>query len=137
MDTDDDTARHAQALAEINARIEADNVVLRARFFAEVPCYSQEDVIAKFGSDVAESDRIICVESDWKRHFPHFQFDQAGVLLNVEAALARLPANMSRWQMAVWFVSSNAWLDGKAPQDVLSDVEQLLFAADRESEVIG
>jgi hypothetical protein len=33
MDTDDDTARHAQALAEINARIEADNVALRERVF--------------------------------------------------------------------------------------------------------
>jgi hypothetical protein len=137
MNTDDENARHAQALAEINARIEADNVALRERFFAEVPCYSHDEVIAEFGPDVAESDRTIFVDGNGRRHYPCFQFDKAGVLLNVEAALAHLPANMGRWQIAVWFVSSNAWLDGKAPQEVLSDGAQLLFAAERESEMIG
>jgi hypothetical protein len=52
MDRDDDETEQARALAAIHARIAADNLALRARFLAEVPCCSQEEVIAKFGSDV-------------------------------------------------------------------------------------
>jgi hypothetical protein len=137
MDRGDDETKHAQALADITARIAADNLAMRACFLAEVPCYSHEQVSTRFGSDVAGSNRVICVEVDGRRHYPCFQFDGAGVRLNVEAALARLPPNMSRWQIAFWFVASNPWLDGKAPCDVLADREQLIYAAEQESGVVG
>jgi hypothetical protein len=101
---DDDNAR---TRAAVHAAINADNLALRKRFFALVACYSQDEVSAKFGPELAESDRTIFVERDGERRFPRFQFGDTGVLPTVGAALRCLPPDMSRWQVAFWFVASN------------------------------
>jgi hypothetical protein len=137
MNTDNTDAERGKALAEINAQIEVDNVALRARFFVEVPCYSENEVLTKFGRELAGSDRVIFVEGNEGRHYPRFQFDETGMLPNVAAARLTLPTDMSRWQIAFWFVASNPWLDGKAPCDVLANREQLIFAAEQASGLVG
>ncbi|MGO6901597.1 hypothetical protein ACCS96_14410, partial [Rhizobium ruizarguesonis] len=56
----------------------------------------------------------------------------------IKKALVALPENLSPWQRAFWFVSTNGWLDDKAPMDALDDIDAVAAAAARErQEVIG
>jgi hypothetical protein len=49
-----------------------------------------------------------------------------------------LPARLSPWQRAFWFVSTNGWLGDRAPIDVLDDPQAVVAAAAREGEeVVG
>jgi hypothetical protein len=137
MHRDDDNDRDAWATAAVHAALNADNLAVRKHFLALVACYSQDEVSAKFGQELAESGQIIFVERDGERRYLRFQFDDTDLLPTVEAALRRLSPEMSRWQVAFWFVASNSWLNGRAPCEVLSDLDKLLISAEQESGGLG
>ena len=54
-----------------------------------------------------------------------------------QAALEVLPTSRSPWQTAFWFVSTNSWLGGPAPRELLDDEAAVLDAAAHESDEIG
>jgi hypothetical protein len=75
----------------------------------------------------------------WQGHeqYPAFQFCDGRPLPVIAAVLKALPDNMTPWQIAFWFVSSNPWLDGKAPYKMLSDADSIVQAARQEDEAIA
>jgi hypothetical protein len=68
--------------------------------------------------------------------YPAFQFREGQPHPAVAKILRELPKQMSPWQIAFWFVSSNGWLRGATPADRLDDEEAVVKAAHRESEPI-
>lgn len=65
--------------------------------------------------------------------YPAFQFDDDGVLRPVIAeVLAALPrAQMSEWEIALWWTAGNGALAGRRPVDLLDERPQELAAAAR------
>lgn len=131
-------------VAEIRAKIEVDNATLRQRFLTEVPALTAADVAEAAGSKAANksatanrwksSGQIFSVTQAGREIFPAFQFDHGAPRPVIGKILAVLQPHRSAWETAFWFVSSNPWLDGKAPIDRLEDEEAVLRAAERAAE---
>ncbi len=81
--------------------------------------------------------RIFSVPHQGAEIFPGFQFDEHGqpreAIRDIVAALG----GSSPWELALWFISANGWLDGRRPVDLL-DVDSLAVgqAARREADGI-
>ncbi len=135
-------------LGEALGPLAADNLEIRDRFVAQVPCLKSAEVGARAGlrstNPYATAARwkkagdVISVNHRGAEYFPTFQFRDGRPHPTVKKALAELPDTLSPWQRALWFVSTNGWLDDKAPADVLDDHNAVVEAAKRErEEVIG
>lgn len=136
------------SLADARGALAADNLELRDRFVAETRPLTSAEVGAlaghRGGNPYAtaarwkKAGRIFSVNHRGTEYFPAFQFREGRPHPTVKAALAALPAHLSPWQRAFWFVSANGWLVGKAPADLLDDSDAVVAAARREGqEVIG
>ena len=68
-----------------------------------------------------------------QKFYPAFQFKDNKPIEIIQKILAELPKEMSSWQIAFWFESSNGWISGKNPKDCLNLVEQLVKAAQQEN----
>jgi hypothetical protein len=135
-------------LADARGALASDNLELRDRFVAEVPQLTSTEIAAQAGlksknryataARWKKAGHIFSVEHRGKEHFPAFQFREGRPHPTVKKALAALPSRLSSWQRAFWFVSTNGWLDDKAPVDVLDDPQAIVAAAGREAEeVVG
>jgi len=135
-------------LADARGALASDNLEVRDRFIAEVAQLTSAEIGAQAGlktkNPYATAARwkkagdIFSVQHRGKEYFPAFQFREGRPHPTVKKALAALPARLSSWQRAFWFVSTNGWLDDKAPADVLDDRQSVVTAAERESEeVVG
>lgn len=135
-------------LAAARGALAADNLDLRDRFIAEIPCLTSAEVGARAGHSSSnpyataarwkKTGDIFAVHHRGTEYFPAFQFRQGRPHRAVKPILAALPKVLSPWQKALWFVSTNGWLDDDAPKDRLKDVETVVDAARREAlEVIG
>ena len=73
------------------------------------------------------------------RRYPRFQFDSAGrVPAALPVVLERLAPLYRGWELAVWWISANAFLDGQAPIDFWSsEPETVSRAAAQEREASG
>jgi hypothetical protein len=128
--------------------IASDNLAIRDRFVAEIPCFSSVEVGKNAGHN---AENLYATAARWKkagavfsvRHrgaeaFPAFQFREGQPRPAVKKALAALPEAFSAWQRAFWFVSTNGWLGDKAPIDLLDDSNAVVAAARRQGEeVVG
>ena len=123
----------------------ADNLKLRDEFLAKVPTVAGKDVGDRVGHSKSnphataarwkKANEIFSVHHRGAEHFPAFQFrDDGRPRPAVRAVLAALPHRLTPWQRAFWFVSTNGWLDGKAPADVLGHAEAVVAAAEHEAE---
>jgi len=136
------------ALGEARGALAKDNLELRDRFIREVPQLTSADVGRHAGSAAKnlyataarwkKSAEIFSVQHRGTEYFPAFQFRDGRPHPTVKAALGALPENFTAWQQAFWFVSSNGWLDDKAPANMLDQPEAVIAAATRErQEVVG
>jgi hypothetical protein len=75
--------------------------------------------------------RIFSVDFHGRQMFPGFQFDASASPLPVVAeVLAELPREeMSDWEVALWWVAANEWLEGKRPVDLLTENPSALPSA--------
>lgn len=117
-----------------------DNARLRTEFFNEVPTLTAAEIRQRAGSRSRNASEPA---SRWKRegrvfavprygadYYPAFQFDADGQPRKVIAEiLAALPADMTPWQRAFWFVSENGWLRGTTPAQSLGDAKRVVAAA--------
>ncbi len=128
-----------EPLAQIDEHLERDNAALRARYLKQVPCLSATEIRAMLPKPPRNPSEPT---SRWKREarvfaiphgksdlFPAFQFDHGHPLQAIRKILASLPADMTAWQIALWFATGNGWLDGDCPQACLSDVGAIVDAA--------
>ena len=117
------------------------NVQARKAFLRDYEVLEAEQVHALYGSRAKNKSalaarwraegKIFAVEHESSLLYPAFQFDSQGRPRPVVAdILSILAAKLSGWQLALWFVSSNGWLDGASPLDLLDDdPERVLDAA--------
>lgn len=135
-------------LADARGALASDNLQLRDRFLAATPQLTSAEVGAQAGlktkNPYATAARwkkagdIFSIQHRGKEYFPAFQFREGRPHPTIKKALEVLPARLSPWQRAFWFVSTNGWLDDKAPADMLDDPQAIVAAAEREGqEVIG
>jgi nucleoid DNA-binding protein len=133
-------------MAEARRAIETDNARERARFLSEVACLTSKDIARNAGHQAANASvtasrwkqqgRIFSVLSRGIELYPAFQFREGQPHPTVAKILRELPKQMSPWQIAFWFTSSNSWLRGATPADRLEDEAAVVEAAHRESEPI-
>jgi hypothetical protein len=135
-------------LSDARGPLAADNLSLRDRFVAETAPLTSGEVAERAGSTGAnryataarwkKSGDIFSVQHRGAELFPAFQFRDGRPHPSMRKILLALPANLSAWQKAFWFVSTNGWLNDQAPADVLDDPEAVVRAALREAhEVMG
>jgi hypothetical protein len=132
-------------LGEARGAIVSDNLAIRDRFIAEIPCLTSVDVGRNAGHRAGnqyataarwkKSGSVLSVSHRGTEFFPAFQFrDDGQPHPVVKKVLSALPEAFSNWQRALWFASTNGWLDGKAPMDSLDEPDAVIAAARRESE---
>ena len=81
--------------------------------------------------------RIFGVRRGRQTLFPGFQFSDDGQPLSVvRQVLGFLSDKRTAWEIAIWFISGNGWLDGKRPVDLLRAHPDTVVAA-AEKEVKG
>lgn len=135
-------------MAEFHTAVAADNTAIRQRFMHEVETLTSAEVAARAGHEAKNRHqtaarwkaqaRVFAVPYQGQDRFPTFQFDADGKPLPlIKKVLEVLPANRTPWQTAFWFVSSNSWLGGPAPRELLDDEAAVLEAAAHESDEIG
>jgi hypothetical protein len=134
-------------VAEARRVIETDNARERARFLSVVVCLTSKEIAQNAGHQAANASvtgsrwkqqgRIFSVPSRGSELYPAFQFREGQPHPVVAKILRELPKQMSSWQIAFWFTSSNSWLRGTAPADRLDDEEAVVKAAHRESEPLA
>jgi hypothetical protein len=135
-------------LAAARGTLAADNLALRDRFIAETSTLTSAEVGERAGH---RSSNPYATAARWKKtgdifsvhhrgteYFPAFQFRDGRPHPTIGKALAMLPASLSPWQRAFWFVSTNGWLGDKTPAEMLDDPEAVVAAARHEAqEVVG
>lgn len=135
-------------MAEFHTTVAADNTAIRQRFMHEVETVTSAEVAERAGHEAKNRHqtaarwkaqaRVFAVPYQGQDRFPAFQFDADGKPLPlIKRVLEVLPANRTPWQTAFWFVSSNSWLGGPAPRELLDDTAAVLEAAAHESDEIG
>ena len=125
--------------AQVESDLEFDNAKLRAEYLSEVPVMTAAKVREKSGLNPRNKSEPA---SRWKREgklfavrkggidlYPAFQFRDGAPNPVIKRVLDALPADMSPWQIALWFASGNGWLDGREPQACLARPEDLIGAA--------
>ena len=135
--------------ARADAGIEVDNAILRARYLDGHKTYTSREVRELSGLATRNPSEPA---SRWKRHrrifgvpvgnqdrYPAFQFAEGRPRPEIARIMAVLPNDMSPWQVAFWFASSNRWVeDDKPPQEALDEIDRVLAAAtDLASDEIG
>lgn len=132
--------------APVRADIDVDNAELRTKFISLVATYSASELAKQAGHEARnrsatanrwkKSRQIFSVVVGGRELFPTFQFANGRPKPVIAEVLSTLPSGMSNWQIAFWFVSSNSWLDGRAPVELLEDRATLLNAAQFEHQGI-
>jgi len=114
------------------------NVQSRAAFVAEFNLYTADQLLTRFGisadalEELERSNQIFSVEYLQTKYFPLFQFDDAGKPVLATSRVVQLFRG-GGWETALWFTSSNGWLDGERPVDALPhDPDAVVEAADQE-----
>jgi hypothetical protein len=134
-------------MAEFHTAVAADNTAIRQRLMHEVETLTSAEVAARAGHEAKNRHqtaarwkaqrRVFAVPYRGQDRFPAFQFDGDGKPLPIiKKVLEMLPASRTPWQTAFWFVSSNSWLGGPAPREMLDASAAILEAAAHESDEI-
>jgi hypothetical protein len=153
------SARAAEEVGELAAAMTPDAgiptppVVLQARrnaeartlLFTEFGALTAAQVAELAGSEAKNTSalagrwrregRLIAVEHRGTLYYPGFQFDGSGKPKPVVAGVLRYlgPPAVTPWQQALWFTSTNGWLGGRRPVDLLDDQADGVVAAAREA----
>ena len=149
------TARAGEEVEELAEAMTPDidiptpSVVLQARRNAEARAAMLEEFGALTAAEVAElagseakntsalagrwrrEGRLLGVEHHGTVYYPGFQFDSSGGPRPEIAEVLRYlsPPDVTPWQQALWFTSSNGWLAGRRPVDLLDSDSAAVVAA--------
>ncbi len=125
--------------APIETDLDIDNARLRAEYLQETRLLTSAQVRAASGlsprnksepaSRWKREGRLFAVRRSGTDLYPAFQFVDGVPQPVIRKILAALPADMTGWQVAMWFASGNGWLGGEEPQKRLSDPDDIVAAA--------
>lgn len=110
------------------------NARLRNQFMSEIGGLTREEV-AELGLAQTENS-LFAVEFQGQDRYPAFQFDpQTGQPRPVIRQMLEVVKDQwTNWQLALWCVSANDWLNGKAPLECLDEApEKVLEALSKEA----
>lgn len=80
--------------------------------------------VAAAAHRLRRSGRVFAIDVAGDLLFPGFQFDPAGKPYPIVGhVIEELGQVLSGWELALWFVSNNAWLGGVRPVDLLDSVD--------------
>ena len=126
---------------DVRAELEMDNARLRADYLRETQMLSGAQVRAASGrnpknlgepaSRWKREGRVFAVRYGGRDLYPAFQFADGQPRPVIKEILSLLPASVTPWQIAMWFSSGNAWLDGAEPRERLDEPGEVLEAARR------
>ncbi len=126
-------------MSAVRSKIEADNARARVKFVESVPCLTSADLAELAGHNARNKSatgsrwkaekKVFSVQLRGRELFPAFQFVDGKPAPAIAKVLEALPPQMSPWQVAFWFVSSNPWLDGKVPSANLGRTALVVEAA--------
>ena len=121
-----------------------DNLQLRMDYLRKTPTLSAAEVHRWSGRTAGnpsepasrwkKEKRVFAVRQGRGDRYPAFQFRDGAPHPALKGILTALPAELTGWQTALWFASTNGWLDGDPPQDRLDDREEVVVAARRLAE---
>ena len=127
--------------AKIDLEIKRKNDELRLKYLQAANLYTAEDIrnlIAKNpqkpsdpSSKWKREGRVFAIQDGEKDRFPVFQFADGQPLPIIKKILKALPEDLTPWQTAFWFQSANGWLDGKSPQECLTNEKEVIAAAEQ------
>lgn len=134
-----------KTLEEVEAAIDEDNRLIHAEFVASIPCLVADEVAriasSRDSDGIAmlsawrDDNRIFSIDHSGIELFPTFQFRNNVPHPSVARVLKVLGPELSRWNVALWWVAGNGWLEGvAAPADCLDQPAALLKAASRTRE---
>jgi len=106
------------------------NLLLREELIREFGALNAREVAELAGSEalnrsqfahsLLRSGRVFSVAHRRAQLFPAFQFEADGPLPIVSDVLPALRSRFRKdWEIALWFTTKNAWLDGRRPVDLL------------------
>ena len=134
-------------MAALYTDIADDNDKIRLRFLSTFPALTAaalvdaEMLVTTDADDLdgwLSEQRVFAVPVGSEQRFPLFQFNQGCPIPVVADVLAALPADISPWQTAFWFVSSNSWLGGPTPLSFLrTEPRWIIDAARHERDAIA
>jgi hypothetical protein len=127
-------------LGEPRQKIDIANAELRVRFMANVTTVSSTEIAElahrketsnphNLASRWKSAKKIFAVDWQGQQRFPAFQFEHGQPRKVIRDVLQIFDEALGPWETAFWFVSSNKWLDGKAPVRLLDDREAIIRAA--------
>lgn len=133
-------------LARTEKQIGAANARARLRFMDEIQTLSSDEVAKAAGHSARNRSqtasrwksegRIFSVRWQGQERYPAFQFRDGRPLPVIKEALAALSGDLSPWETAFWFVSTNGWLEGKAPYEMLDAPDRVVSAAREQGQAV-
>ena len=127
--------RENEEWAEIDREIERENDEMRATYLKTTKLYTAEDIRALNPSAPSakwkREGQVFAIQDGEKDLFPAFQFADGKPLPIIQKILKALPEDMSPWETAFWFESSDGWLGGKTPQECLKNESKVIDAAEQ------
>ena len=132
-----DDLYRAQGNAQARAEVIGEFGLLDSREVHRLTGGTAANMAAK-ASRLKAAGRLFTVTHEGKKLYPGFQFGADG---QPKPAMARVLEVMKPWaghgwQIAVWFITPNGWLDRQRPVDLLdTDPEVIVAAARRDIEV--
>lgn len=128
---------------EAHVRQLVKNAEIRARFLRDVPSLTSAEVGKLLGSTAkntaAKANRlknqgkIFSVTFKNTDYFPAFQFGPELEPLPVVAEIISVFGDRTGWDLALWFVAPNGWLDGRTPAQALKASNEAVLEAARRS----
>lgn len=125
--------------AEVRAELEIDNARLRADYLQETRMLTGSEIRAGSGLNPKNASepasrwkregRIFAVRHGGRDLYPAFQFEDGQPRRVIKNILAQMPRWVTPWQIALWFVSGNGWLDGATPEERLDVPDEVVEAA--------
>lgn len=77
----------------------------------------------------AKAGRIFSVPTGQGERFPGFEFRDGVPRLVVQSVVSAFGQKLTGWSLALWFTSSNGWLNGQRPVDLLDDAPSTVIEA--------
>jgi len=133
-------------LARTTKQIDGMNATARMRFVDKIETLSSDELATAAGHSARNRSqtatrwksekKIFSIRWQGQERYPGFQFKDGKPLAVIQQILGALPDGLSPWETAFWFVSTNSWLDGRAPYEMLESAQRVVKAAHEQSEAV-